>query len=444
VVCTLSRAVRRDIEISVEALRPAKRPRLQTFVSTSPLHMKYKLQMTPEQVYEAVIDSVTYARNLCDDVQWGCEDGTRSDRDFLCRCFEAAIKAGARTVNLADTVGYTMPAEFIDLIQYIRNRVPNIDKVLFGVHCHDDLGMSVANSLAAISAGVRQVDVTINGVGERAGNTPLEELVMALAVRSDLHGCFTGVKTEYLSEVSQLVSAITGFQVPPNKAIVGANCFAHASGIHQHGVMRHQGTYQIIEPAMVGVSQSTIVMGKHSGRHALKMKLRELNIDLDDVTFERLFVRFKAFAETRKVVSTDEIRALADGELGLESAVDIELTSIFVHTQSDGPQVARLSVIRNGETCTVEAQGDEPFDAIAAAFRQLHPHEALVTRYEVNLVREGGKAFAKASLELADGTRNASGIAKDEDTFTAFASAYLAALSSVCVTARAAEPLQLT
>jgi 2-isopropylmalate synthase len=433
IVCTLSRAVRADLEIAAEALQPAQRRRIHTFISTSPLHMKFKLQMTPDQVYAAVVDSVTYARSLCEDIQWGCEDGTRSDRDFLCRCIEAAIKSGASTINLPDTVGYTVPEEFVDLINDIRNRVPNIDKVRLAVHCHDDLGMAVANSLAAIRAGARQIEGTINGIGERAGNAALEEIVMAIDVRRDVFKCHTGVKTERLAHISRLVSATTGFVVPPNKAIVGANAFAHESGIHQHGMIRHVGTYQIIEPQTVGVSQSTLVMGKHSGRHALKMKLREMGIDLDDRAFESVFVRFKAYADTRKTVSNDEIRALAEGELGLETAVDIELKTIFIHTDSDGPQVARLVVARDGRPCTVEARGRQPFEAVAAAFRQLHPHEARIVRYEVNLIWEGDAALAKATVQLGDDARSATGIAKNADTFTAFAEAYLAALARICL-----------
>lgn len=431
IVAGLCRAVRADIDACANALRPARRKRIHSFISTSPLHMKHKLRMTSEQVHAAVIDSVSYARNLCDDVEWSCEDGTRSDRDFLCRCFESAIKAGATTVNIADTVGFTMPEEFVDLIHHLMNRVPNIDKVRFSVHCHDDLGMSVANSLAAIGAGVRQVECTINGIGERAGNAALEEIVMALDVRRDLLGCYTGVKTEYLSEVSQLVSAVTGFQVPPNKAIVGANVFAHESGIHQHGVMRHRGTYEIIEPAAVGVSQSTLVMGKHSGRHAFRMKLQEMGIELSDDAFQDVFARFKAFADVRKSVSDEDIRALAERGLRLESPVHMELKTILVHTDSSGPQVARLSVVKDGHAQTAEANGEKPFDAIVAAFQQLHPHQAKMTGYEVNLIWDEGKALANATVRLADGERNAEGQAKDEDTFTAFAEAYLAALSRV-------------
>lgn len=315
IVAGLSRAVRSDIDACASALRPAVRRRIHTFISTSPLHMKYKLRMTPDAVLAAVIDSVSYARNLCDDVEWSCEDGTRSDRDFLCRCFEAAIKAGASTVNIADTVGYTMPDEFDELIRCIMNRVPNIDKVRFSVHCHDDLGMGVANSLAAINAGARQIECTINGIGERAGNAALEEIVMALDVRRDLFKCHTGIDKKYLSEVSRLVSHITGFPVPPNKAVVGSNAFAHESGIHQHGVINHRATYEIMSPAAVGAGESTLVMGKHSGRHAFLLKLNELGLRVGEPEFERAFVEFKTFADSRKTVTDEEVRLLIKGTI---------------------------------------------------------------------------------------------------------------------------------
>lgn len=438
VVAGLSRAIRADIDACAEALRPARRKRIHTFISTSPLHMKHKLQMTPDQVHAAVIDSVVHARNLCDDVEWSCEDGTRSERDFLCRCFESAIKAGATTVNIADTVGFTMPEEFVDLIRHLMHRVPNIDKVRFSVHCHDDLGMSVANSLAAIGAGVRQVECTINGIGERAGNAALEEIVMALSVRREVLGCHTEVKTEYLAEVSQLVSTITGFYVPPNKAIVGANAFAHESGIHQHGVLRNRSTYEIMEPGAVGVNQSTLVMGKHSGRHAFRMKLRELGVELDENGFENAFGRFKTFADTCKAVSDQEIRALVEDELLVEPPVSFELKTIMVHTDSDGPHLARLSVVKDGQVETGEARGKKPFDAIVAAFHQIQPHRAQLVGYDVNLIWESGKAFAKATVHLIDGKHRATGQKKDEDAFTAFAEAYLLALGRISARRRKA------
>lgn len=309
-VAALCRAKKADIEACGEALKPARRPRIHTFISTSPIHMEHKLQMSPDAVLEAVADSVRYARGFCDDVEWSCEDGTRSDFEFLCRCFDTAIRMGARTVNIADTVGYTTPEEFFDLITRLRNSVVGMEKVRFSVHCHDDLGMATANSLAAIRAGARQVECTVNGVGERAGNAALEEIVMALKVRSDAFGPTTGIRTEKLTEASKLVAKYTGFTVAPNKAVVGANAFAHESGIHQHGVIKNRNTYEIIAPEEVGSAESLIVMGKHSGRHGLRMKIKGFGIELGENSFEEVYCQFINLAESKKTVSDEEILGL--------------------------------------------------------------------------------------------------------------------------------------
>ena len=269
--------------------------------------MKFKLCLSAEDVHSAVVGSVSHARNLCDDVIWSCEDGTRSDLDFLCRCFESAIDAGATTVNIADTVGYTMPSEFKELVTTLRNKVPNMDKVRFSVHCHNDLGMGVANTLAAIDAGAREVQCTVNGIGERAGNASLEEIVMAIKVRGDILPYRTGIKTEYLTDVSKLVSDASGFVVQPNKAVVGANTFAHEAGIHQHGVIQNRNTYEIMDPDEVGANGSQLVMGKHSGRHAFRKKLKDLGLELKEEDLNMAFHRFKVFADQRKVVTDEQI-----------------------------------------------------------------------------------------------------------------------------------------
>lgn len=310
-VAGLSRARRADIDSVVEALKGAKRRRIHTFISTSPIHMEYKLNMSPDEVLDAVTDSVTYARRFSDDVEWSCEDGTRSDLDFLRRCFEAAIKAGAKTVNIADTVGYSLPHEFHRLVKTLIDTVPGMEKVRFSVHCHDDLGLSVANSLAAIEAGARQVECTINGLGERAGNASLEELVMAMHTRSDIFPFHTGVKPALLSQASEMVAKASGFTVQPNKAIVGANAFAHESGIHQHGVINHPQTYEIIDPAAVGADGTRLVMGRHSGRHAFRDRLKKLGIDLGDNALEQAFSDFKAMTANQKQLSDDDIEKIA-------------------------------------------------------------------------------------------------------------------------------------
>jgi 2-isopropylmalate synthase len=308
-VAGLSRAVRPDIDRAWEVLKEAAQPRIHTFIATSQLHMQYKLQMTPTQVLEAVTDSVRYARNLCDDVEWSAEDGSRSDPDFLCRCAEAAVAQGATTINIADTVGYALPDEIIALIGQLRNRVPNIDRAVLSVHCHDDLGLAVANSLAAISAGARQVECTINGLGERAGNAALEEIVMALKTRRNGLPYETRIRTERIIETSRLVSKASGFLVPPNKPVVGANAFAHASGIHQHGVLQNPATYEVMLPDSIG-HDSSLVMAKHSGRHGFRAKLEGLGFDLNESEFDDAFRQFKDVADQLKSVPDEDIIAL--------------------------------------------------------------------------------------------------------------------------------------
>jgi 2-isopropylmalate synthase len=314
-VCALTRARSKDIMCAVEALKLAKNKRIHTFISTSEIHMKYKLNMSQKLVLESIKDSVTLARKYADDVEWSCEDGTRSDIDFLCRCFEMAIKCGATTVNIADTVGYTFPNEFSSLINSLFEKVPGMDDVCFSVHCHNDLGLATANSLSAISAGARQIECSINGVGERAGNASLEEVVMCLNTREDIMHCFTGVDPSFLTKISKVVSDNTGFLVPPNKAIVGSNAFAHESGIHQHGIIKNSNTYEIIDPILVGAKGSKLVMGRHSGRHAFKAKLKEFGYDLSSDAIEKAFIAFKNYADTVKEVSNDEIISLIESKI---------------------------------------------------------------------------------------------------------------------------------
>src|ERR687894_975741 len=301
-VAGLARAGLKDIDRAGEAVRQAKRPRIHTFISTSPVHMKYKLQKEPDEVLEMVIASVTRARNHVDDVEWSCEDGTRTEHDFLCRCVEAAIKAGATTINIPDTVGYTVPDEYFAIIRMLRERVPGADKVRFSAHCPDDLGMAVANSLAGVQAGIRQIECTVNGIGERAGNAALEEVVMAMRVRNDVMPYWTNVDAAMLTRASKLVSAVTSFPVQYNKAVVGRNAFAHESGIHQDGMLKHTQTYEIMTPESVGVKQTSLVMGKHSGRHAFVHKLEELGYELADNQMQDAFVRFKSLADRKKHV----------------------------------------------------------------------------------------------------------------------------------------------
>ena len=429
-VCGLARAGRMDIDRAWEAVQHAKRPRIHTFISTSPLHMKFKLQMEPEQVHQAVIDSVTHARKLCDDVEWSCEDGSRSEHDFLCRTVESAIKAGARTINIPDTVGYAVPQEFGALIRMLFDRVPNIDKAIVSVHCHNDLGLAVANSLAAIGAGARQVECTVNGLGERAGNASMEEIVMALKTRHDAIPHATGVKTEYIMRASRLVSAITGFVVQPNKAIVGANAFAHESGIHQDGMLKHSGTYEIMTPESVGLTKSSLVMGKHSGRHAFKMKLKELGFELGDNAVNDAFRRFKDLADRKKDVYDEDIVALVDDEV-VRGHDRVKFVSLQVIAGSKGPQSAELELDIDGKRQLAKTTGNGPVDATFNAIKAMVPHTARLQLYQVHAVTEGTDAQAEVSVRLEENGKSVNGQGADPDTLVASARAYIHALNKL-------------
>jgi 2-isopropylmalate synthase len=442
-VCGLARAGRADIERCAEAVRHAARPRIHTFISTSPLHMKYKLQMEPAQVHQAVIDSVTLARNLCADVEWSCEDGSRTEHDFLCRTVESAIKAGARTVNIPDTVGYAVPEEFAAIIRMLFDRVPNIDQAVVSVHCHNDLGLAVANSLAAVRAGARQVECTVNGLGERAGNASMEEIVMALRTRHDAMPFATGVRTEFITRASRLVSAITGFVVQPNKAIVGANAFAHESGIHQDGMLKHAGTYEIMTPESVGLSKSTLVMGKHSGRHAFKMKLEELGFALGDNALNIAFRRFKDLADRKKEVYDEDIVALVDDEIQRVSE-RIAFVSLGVVAGSKGPQTAELELTVDGAARSAKTTGNGPVDATFNAIRMIVPHTARLLLYQVHAVTEGTDAQAEVTVRLEEDGKSVVGQGADPDTLVASARAYIHALNKLLTKRAKTAPAALS
>jgi 2-isopropylmalate synthase len=442
-VAGLSRANRKDIDRAWEALKHAARPRIHNFISTSPLHMKYKLQLEPDAVHDRMVEAVSYARNLCDDVEWSPEDGTRTEHDFLCRCVESAIKAGAGTINIPDTVGYTTPEEFYDLIAMLKNRVPNIDKAIISVHCHNDLGLAVANSLAAVRAGARQVECTINGIGERAGNAAMEEIVMALKVRADIMPYFTDVVTEQITPASHLVSTITGFQVQPNKAIVGANAFAHESGIHQDGMLKHAGTYEIMTPESVGLNRSTLVMGKHSGRHAFKAKLAELGYALGDNELQDAFQRFKDLADKKKDVYDEDIVALVDDQM-LHANDRIQFVSLQVIAGSKGPQSADLELTVDGESKSTRSTGDGPVDATFNAIKTLFPHEAHLQLYQVHAVTGGTDAQAQVTVRLEEGGKTVNGQGADTDTLVASAKAYIHALNKLLVKREKSAPAAMS
>src|ERR1700736_2430227 len=432
VICGLSRAAFKDIDRCAEAIKPAERRRIHTFLSTSPVHMKYKLQKEPHEVYEMVIAQVTRARNHTDDVEWSSEDGTRTEQDFLCRCVEAAIKAGATTINIPDTVGYTVPDEYYALFKAVRERVPNSDKAVFSVHCHDDLGMSVANSMAGVRAGARQIECTIKGIGERAGNTALEEVVMAMRVRNDVLPFWTSIDAKMLTRASKLVAAVTSFPVQYNKAIVGRNAFAHESGINQDGMLKHTQTYEIMMPADVGVKQTSLVMGKHSGRHAFGHKLEELGYHLAGNQLEDAFVRFKALADRKKHVYDEDIEALVDEEIA--TAQDrIKLVTLTVIAGTMGPQSATLTLDIEGRHHTVQSTGNGPVDATFNCVKALVPNEAQLELYQVHAVTHGTDAQAEVSVRLSESGKSVTAKGADPDTLVASAKAYLGALNKLMV-----------
>ncbi len=442
-VCGLARATRNDIERCAEAIGPAPLKRIHTFISTSPLHMKYKLQMAPERVLAAVTDSVRLARDLVEDVEWSAEDGSRSDHDFLCRCVEAAIAAGARTINIPDTVGYAVPEEYAALIAMLVGRVPNIDKAVLSVHCHNDLGLAVANSLAAVKAGARQVECTINGLGERAGNAALEEIVMGLKTRPDRLPYRTGVKTELITRASRLVSTITGIAVQPNKAIVGKNAFAHESGIHQDGMLKNAQTYEIMTPESVGLNQSTLVLGKHSGRAAFKAKLKALGYALGDNAVEDAFRRFKDLADRKKDVFDEDVQALL-GDAGVGTVQRIRFLSLDVFCGSKQPPYADLELEIDGAPRQVRATGDGPVDAIFRAIHQLFQHSARLQLFQVHAVTQGTDAQAEVTVRLEEEGKTVSGQGADTDTLVAAARAYVNALNKLLVKREKTAPEAMT
>jgi len=432
VIAGLSRAALNDIDRCAEAVRQAPRGRIHTFLSTSPVHMKYKLQKEPHQVLEMVIASVSRARNHVADVEWSAEDGTRTEIDFLCRCVEAAIAAGATTINIPDTVGYTTPAEYEALFRTVRSRVPNSDKAVFSVHCHNDLGMAVANSLAGLAGGARQIECTINGIGERAGNAALEEIVMAINTRSDVLPYRTGIDATMLTRASRMVAAVTSFPVQYNKAIVGRNAFAHESGIHQDGMLKHTQTYEIMTPESVGVSKTSLVMGKHSGRAAFRDKLKALGYELGDNALNDAFTRFKDLADRKKVIYDEDIEALVDQ--GIAAAHDrTKLISLSVIAGTRGPQRATMKLEVDGQVVTEEAEGNGPVDATFNAIKALVPHTARLELYQVHAVTQGTDAQAEVSVRLEEDGKVVTAKAADPDTLVASAQAYITALNKLMV-----------
>jgi len=438
--CGLARATTKDIDACREALCHAKNFRIHTFISTSPLHMKHKLNKTAEQVLEAIESSVKYARKFTDDVEWSCEDGTRTDMDYMCKSVELAIKCGAKTINIPDTVGYTVPDEYKKIISTLINKVPNIDKAILSTHTHNDLGLAVANALAGVVAGARQVECTINGIGERAGNSALEEIVMAIKTRNDLMPFTTGINTKLISKASKVVSNATGFPVQFNKAIVGKNAFAHESGIHQDGMLKNRNTYEIMTPESVGVHKTSLVMGKHSGRHAFKDKLNDLGyVSVTDDIIQTAFGKFKILADKKKHVYDEDIAALVDDSLISEDNV-IKLKSLKVFAGTGEPQKAEMTLEVFGEIKKASETGDGPVDAIFKCIKKLYEHEVNLQLYNVHAVTEGTDAQATVSVRIEEKGKTTVGQAADTDTLVASANAYLNALNKMIIKRKKTAP----
>lgn len=428
VICGLARANLRDIDRCWEAVKHAAQPRIHTFIGTSPLHRAIP-NLNMDEMADRIHETVTHARNLCDNVQWSPMDATRTEEDYLCRTVEIAIKAGATTINIPDTVGYTAPRESAALIAMLLERVPGADEIIFATHCHNDLGMATANSLAAVEAGARQIECTINGLGERAGNTALEEVVMALRVRNDIMPFQTGIDTTKLINISRRVAAVSGFAVQFNKAIVGKNAFAHESGIHQDGMLKNAETFEIMRPEDVGLTETNLVLGKHSGRAALRAKLCDLGFELGDNQLKDVFVRFKALADRKKEIYDDDLIALMRDAAAGDDVETIKLVSLRVVCGTEGPQTAEMTLEIDGVESSVEATGDGPVDAAFNAVKALFSHEARLQLYQVAAVTEGTDAQATVSVRMEEDGKIATGQSADTDTVVASAKAYISALN---------------
>ena len=438
-ICGLARANFRDIDRCWDAVRHARSPRIHTFIGTSPLHRAIP-NLDMDQMATRIHDTVTHARNLCDNVQWSPMDATRTEHDYLCRVVEIAIRAGATTINIPDTVGYTAPRESSALIRMLLERVPGADTIIFATHCHNDLGMATANALAAVEAGARQIECTINGLGERAGNTALEEVVMAMKVRNDILPYRTGIDTTRIMNISRKVSAVSGFAVQFNKAIVGKNAFAHESGIHQDGMLKNAETFEIMRPRDIGLADTSLVMGKHSGRAALRAKLRDLGYELADNQLNDVFVRFKALADRKKEVFDEDLIALVTDEATLAENDHLHVKRLRVICGTEGPQQADLTLTIDGADLATHATGDGPVDAAFKAVKQLYPHRATLLLYQVSAVTEGTDAQATVTVRIEEDGRIATGQSADTDTVVASVKAYVNALNRLIARRQKSAP----
>ena len=431
-VASLARAAYKDIEQAAAALSGAARPRIHTFIATSPIHMQYKLQMSPEQVLDQAVRSVKQARSHVEDVEFSCEDASRSEFDFLCRIVEAVIAAGARTINLPDTVGYGEPGEYGSRISRLMNAVPNADKAIFSVHCHNDLGLAVANSLSAVMHGARQVECTINGLGERAGNASLEEIVMAVRTRADVFPVETRIVTEEIVPASRLVSSVTGFPVQPNKAIVGANAFAHEAGIHQDGILKHRETYEIMRAQDVGWSTNRLVLGKHSGRAAVKARFEELGIRFETPEdLERAFQRFKELADKKHEVFDEDLQSLAGDVDPGEAEQRFQLLALEAVSHTGEKPRASVTLSVDGTECRSAADGDGPVDAVFKAIEQQAQSGCKLLLFSINAITTGTDSQAEVMVRVERDARIVNGAGADTDIIVASAKAYLDALNTL-------------
>ena len=432
-VCGLARASENDIRRAAEAVKPANSSRIHTFIATSPIHMERKLRMSPDDVLEQAVKSVRLARTLCEDVEFSPEDAGRSEPDYLCRILEAVIAAGARTINIPDTVGYTMPDQFAGLIATLIERIPNSDKAIWSVHCHNDLGVAVANSLAAVKAGARQIECTVNGLGERAGNASLEEIVMAVRTRKDFFGCDTGIDATQIVPASKLVSAVTGFPVQPNKAIVGANAFAHESGIHQDGVLKHRETYEIMQAEDVGWSTNKLVLGKHSGRNAFKQRLSELGVDLSsEEAINSAFAKFKELADKKHEIFDEDLITLVSSDDAIDHDNEhFKLVSIKAHLETGESPLSTIVLSDGGSEKEAKSTGSGQVDATFKAIEEIVSSSADLLLYSVNAVTSGTDSQGEVSVRLSKAGQIVNGHGSDTDIVVASARAYLNAINKL-------------
>ncbi|KZY42454.1 MULTISPECIES: 2-isopropylmalate synthase [unclassified Oleiphilus] len=429
-ICSLSRALDKDIDRAAEALRGANASRIHTFIATSPIHMKYKLQMEPDAVVEQAVRAVKRARSYTDDVEFSCEDAGRSELDFLCRIIEQAINAGASTINIPDTVGYAIPEQFGETIKNLIERIPNSDKAIFSVHCHNDLGLAVANSLSAVTNGARQIECTINGLGERAGNASLEEVVMAVRTRSDFFDLSTNIDSTQIVPCSRLVSTITGFPVQPNKAIVGANAFAHESGIHQDGILKHRETYEIMKAQDVGWHTNSLVLGKHSGRNAFRSRIEELGISLESETeLNQAFAAFKELADKKHEIFDEDLHALVSSTKSLDQVDLYSLVCLSVCSETGVVPVSKVTLLVDGEEKSAESDGSGPVDATYKAIEKIVNSGAAQQLYSVNSITSGTDSQGEVTVRLEKDGRIVNGLGADTDIVIASAKAYLHALN---------------